>query len=80
MDGASPATAVAAGLAAIVTAYMIVHDQGNSWTKIRTPQGFKKFLLDNMKRSASQKRFFTLEGFYDERDEKTFRAALDRAS
>ncbi|KAH8645085.1 hypothetical protein IG631_02549 [Alternaria alternata] len=80
MDGASPATAVAAGLAAIVTAYMIVHDQGNLWTKIRTPQGFKKFLLDNMKRSASQKRFFTLEGFYDKRDQKAFRVALERAS
>ena len=80
MDGASPATAIAAGLAAVVTAYRSVHHADRSWTEVGTPQGFRRFLLRNMRKSAEQKRFFTLEEFYREEDQRAFRAALDRAS
>lgn len=76
MSGASPATVIAAGLAAVVIGYVMVHDHDCSWDSIRTQVCFRRFLLNNVESAAKQTRFFTLEKFYSEGDRRKFETAL----
>jgi len=63
-SGASPATAIAAGLAALVIGYTAVNKPCGTWDNVRTHPGFQQFLYMVTNTSESRKRFFTLEGFY----------------
>lgn len=63
-NGASPATAIAAGLAAVVIGHMTINGNYESWNNVRTHGGFEHFLYKITKASDVGKRFFTLEEFY----------------
>jgi len=66
VDGASPATAIAAGMAAVIIGYITSKGREGEWGKIRTHDGFKQLLYNITNASDGGKRFFTLEEFYDE--------------
>jgi subtilisin family serine protease len=79
-DGTSPATAIAAGLAALVIGYINVYGRDGAWDEIRTHHGFKQFLGSISNLSDEGKCFFTLEEFYRESSWKVLDARLNIAS
>jgi len=63
-SGSSPATAIAAGLAAVLIGYITVNERHQNWKNIRTHRGFEQLLYKVTKAPDERKRFFTLENFY----------------
>lgn len=80
MNGTSVATAIAAGIAAIVVGYINIHDKDGSWDNIRTFDGFRHLLYKLSTQPEERKRFITLENHSKEKDQKNFETALNSAS
>jgi hypothetical protein len=62
--GTSPATAIAAGIAALVIAYINTSDHGASWDDVKTQSGYKRLLQKLSTEPEARKRFITLEEIY----------------
>jgi hypothetical protein len=62
--GTSSATAIAAGMAALVIAYINTSDHRGSWDDIRTQSGYAKLLQKLSTEPEARKRFITLEQIY----------------
>ena len=79
-EGTSTATAIAAGIAAIIIGYINVHDQEGAWDRIRTFPGYQALLPYISTKTASQMRFITLSNHSSERHRQKFKTALSSAS
>lgn len=75
--GTSVATAIAAGLAAIVIGHVKTNDKTRPWAKIRTFGGFQNLLHELSTEPDMRKRFITLD---NHADLESFEGALDSAS
>lgn len=62
--GTSTATAIAAGMAALVIAYINTSDHRGSWDDIRTRSGYARLLQKLSTEPEARKRFITLEHIY----------------
>lgn len=62
--GTSPATAIAAGIAALVIAYINTSDHGASWDEVKTQPGYNRLLQKLSTEPEARKRFITLEEIY----------------
>jgi hypothetical protein len=78
--GTSVATAVAAGIAAIVVGYINIHDEKGSWDNIRMFGGFQSLLYKLSTEPEERKRFITLDNHSKEEDQVNFETALSSAS
>jgi hypothetical protein len=76
--GTSPATAIAAGIAAVVIGYIDAFATRYSWQHLRTMDGFQKLLSELSTEPEVRKRFLTLENVYH--DLEKFNACLDAVS
>jgi len=79
-SGTSVATAVAAGIAAIVVGYINIHDAKESWDNIRMFKGFQNLLYKLSTEPEVRKRFITLDNHSKEEDQMNFKTALSSAS
>ncbi|KAF2804923.1 subtilisin-like protein [Mytilinidion resinicola] len=76
--GTSVATAVAAGFAAIVVAYINIHGEGRLWEGLRTHTGFTRLLREGISTEPeARKRFVTLEKLYGNNWKRHFESCLD---
>lgn len=78
--GTSIATAVAAGIAAIVVGYINIHDKKGSWDNIRMFEGFQNLLFKLSTEPEERKRYLTLDNHSKMEDQMNFETALNRAS
>jgi hypothetical protein len=78
--GTSVATAVAAGIAAIVVGYINIHDKNGLWDNIRMFEGFQDLLYKLSTEPEERKRFITLDNHSKEEDQVGFETALNSAS
>ena len=78
--GSSVATAIAAGIAAIVLGYINTQEGKRSWDNIKTYGGFQKLLYELSTVKGTQERFFSLENHFEEENREAFEQALDNAS
>jgi hypothetical protein len=78
--GTSVATAIMAGLAAIVIGYINIHDENMSWDSVRTFQGFQRLLYKISTEPEERKRFVTLDNHSRQEDRKNLETALNSAS
>lgn len=78
--GTSVATAIMAGIAAIVIGYINIHDDQRLWNSVRTFEGFQNLLLILSTKTDAQKRFISLERYSKTQDQVHFEAALSHAS
>ncbi|KAF2009061.1 subtilisin-like protein, partial [Aaosphaeria arxii CBS 175.79] len=65
-SGSSIATAITAALAAILIAFINIHDTKNKWEMVRTSEGFQKLMRSLSTKTETQKRFFSLEKILNE--------------
>lgn len=75
--GTSVATAIAAGIAAIVIGHVKTNNNRPQWAKIRTFGGFQNMLRELSTKSDGERRFITLDSHADL---ASFEVALDSAS
>lgn len=78
--GTSVATAVMAGLAAIIVGYINVNSEIRDWDNIRTHRGFQNLLLAISTEQEQRKLFFSLERHLTESQQGDLEAALTRAA
>ncbi|KAF2452257.1 hypothetical protein BDY21DRAFT_176266 [Lineolata rhizophorae] len=78
--GTSVATAVAAGIAAIVIGFINIHDEKGLWDNIRIFEGFQNLLYKLSTEPEVRKRFITLDNHSREEDRGDFETALSSAS
>lgn len=78
--GTSVATAIVAGIAAIVLAYINIHDKTGSWENIRKFDGFQHLLYKLSTEPEARKRFITLDNHSKEDNRAIFEAALTAAA
>ena len=78
--GTSVATAVAAGIAAIVVGYINIHDEKGWWGNIRMFEGFQNLLYKLSTEPEERKRFITLDNHSKEADRVDLETALNSAS
>jgi subtilisin family serine protease len=62
--GTSPATAIAAGIAALIIAYINTSDHGASWDDVKTQAGYERLLQKLSTEPEARKQFITLEEIY----------------
>ena len=79
--GTSVATAVTAGLAAIVVGYINIHGEGHLWDDLRTHDGFERLLHHGLSTEPeARKRFITLERLYGKHWQRDFESCLNSAA
>jgi hypothetical protein len=78
--GTSVATAIMAGMAAIVIGYVNIHDRKESWNNIRTFQGFQSLLYKLSTEPEERKRFVTLDNHSREEHQAILETVLNSAS
>jgi hypothetical protein len=78
--GTSIATAVAAGISAIIVGYINIYDEKGSWDNIRMFEGFQSLLHKLSTEPEVRKRFLTLDNHSKEEDRMNFETALNVAS
>lgn len=76
--GTSPATAIVAGIAALVVGYTKASSVKHTWQQLRTMDGFASLLCNLATEPEARKRFITLENVYN--DLETFESCLDGVS
>lgn len=78
--GTSAATAVMAGLAALVIGYINVSDVQRRWDNVRMNRGFRNLLADLSTEQEERKLFFSLDNCLLSERSADFQAALTSAS
>ncbi|KAI9766615.1 MAG: hypothetical protein M1840_006426 [Geoglossum simile] len=76
-SGTSAATAITAGIAALVISYINTYGEARSWDNIKTQDGFQKLLYSMSTEPEGRKRFITLENLYNHPE--SFESQLDSA-
>jgi hypothetical protein len=79
-SGTSVATAIMAGLAAIIVGYINIHGTNGSWDSIRTFQGFQSLLYKLSTEPEERKRFVTLDNHSREDHRAILEAVLNIVS
>lgn len=77
--GTSIATAVAAGIAAIVLGYINIPNERGPWDSIRRFAGFQNLLYELSTEPEVQKRFITLDNHSQKKHLAKFEAALSHS-